>query len=95
MACITLEEMLVEEGENEMVDAMKGKSGLGPVVSKDGSKSFVIIRGVQSPTPKALDEARGQITSDYQTYLEQEWIKTLKQKYPVEVDMSLLSGIKP
>ena len=41
-----------------------------------------------------LDEARGQITSDYQNYLENQWIEELKVKYPVEVDRSLLTGIK-
>jgi len=94
LACITLAQILVEEGENEMVDAQNGVSGPGPVVQSDGSSSFVIIKDLRSPEPKELDEARGQITSDYQTYLEEEWITALKEKYPVEVDESLLSGIE-
>jgi peptidyl-prolyl cis-trans isomerase SurA len=93
--CITLKHLLVEEGEDEMVDAMKGRPGLGPVTEKDGKTAFVILKEVRSPEPKKLMEARGQITSDYQNYLEQEWIKELKQKYPVEVNRSLLSSIKP
>ncbi|MCK5135734.1 MAG: peptidylprolyl isomerase [Bacteroidales bacterium] len=92
--CITLTHLLVAEGENEMVDAMKGQSGLGPVVKNDDSSSFVILKEVRSPEPKKLDEARGRITSDYQNYLEEEWLKALKQKYPVEVDKRLLSRIK-
>ena len=55
---------------------------------------IVIIKKVRSAEPKKLDEARGQITSDYQTYLEKEWIEALKDKYPVEVDRSLLSRIE-
>jgi len=93
--CIKLEKVLVQEGENEMVDAMKGQPGLGTVVKNDDSSSFVILKKVRSPEPKKLDEARGQITSDYQNYLEKEWLIALKQKYPVEVDKSLLSRIKP
>ncbi|MFH0756546.1 MAG: peptidylprolyl isomerase [Bacteroidota bacterium] len=92
--CITFEGVLLEEGKNEMVDAMKGQIGLGPVVSNEGTESFVILRGVRNPEPKKLDEARGQITSDYQNYLEKQWVESLKQKYPVEVDRSLLSRIK-
>jgi peptidyl-prolyl cis-trans isomerase SurA len=91
--CITLTPLLVAEGENEMVDAQNGVSGLGPVVQNEGSSDFVLIKKVRSPEPKELDDARGQITSDYQTYLEEEWIKELKEKYPVEVDRSLLSRI--
>jgi peptidyl-prolyl cis-trans isomerase SurA len=92
--CISLTELLVEEGENEMVDAQNGVSGAGPLVQEENTSSFVIIRKVRSPEPKELNEARGQITSDYQTYLEEEWIKQLKDKYPVEVDRSLLSRIE-
>ncbi len=95
VACIALKKMVVEEGENEMVDAMHGVPGLGPVVTGKDSDSFVILRGVIPPEPKKLKEARGQITSDYQNYLEEVWVKELRQKYPVEVDRSLLSRIKP
>ncbi len=94
LPCITLTQVLVEQGENEQVDAMSGQPGLGPVVVSEGSSSFVILKKLRSPEPKELNEARGQITSDYQNYLEAEWIKQLKQKYPVEVDESLLSRIK-
>ena len=92
--CIHLEHVLVEKGENEWVDAMKGETGLGPVVEIDSTFSFVILKKVRSPEPKKLDEARGQITSDYQNFLEEEWLKELKQKYPVEVNEKLLSTIK-
>jgi peptidyl-prolyl cis-trans isomerase SurA len=91
--CITLTLLLVEEGKNELVDDMKGQPGLGPVVESEETKSFVILKKMRSPEPKKLNESRGQITSDYQNYLEKEWIKELKQKYPVEVDNSLLSRI--
>lgn len=93
--CITLEEVLVEEGEHEMVDDLKGQSGLGGVGSFEDSYVFAIVKAIRPPEPKKLDEARGQITSDYQNYLEKQWIEELKQKYPVEVDRSLLSRLKP
>jgi len=93
LPCISISPLLVEEGENALVDAQHGVSGPGPVVEEDDASSFVIIKEVRSPEPRKLDEARGQITSDYQTYLEKEWIESLKEKYPVEVDRSLLSRI--
>jgi peptidyl-prolyl cis-trans isomerase SurA len=95
LACVTLEKLLVEDGENRRVDQMNRVPGMGPVESEDGSSSFIILKGVRGPEPKALQEARGQITSDYQNYLESEWINELKQKYPVEVDSTLLSRINP
>ena len=44
--------------------------------------------------PKLLNEIKGLITSDYQNYLEQEWVKDLKSKYKVEVDKEVLKLVK-
>lgn len=92
--CITLTQLLVEKGENALVDAQNGVTGPGPVLEGDESNSYILIKGQRPPEPKELDEARGQITSDYQTYLEEEWINQLKEKYPVEVNKNLLSEIE-
>lgn len=94
IACITLTHYLVEKGENEMIDAQQEVSGPGPVTEIGETSTFVIVRGVRSAVPKKLDEARGQITSDYQEYLESEWLKSLKEKYPVTVNQELLNRIK-
>ncbi len=92
--CITLTHLVVEKGENALIDAQKGVSGPGPVLEDVGSSTFVIVKGQRSPEPKKLDEARGQITSDYQEFLESEWLKSLKEKYPVSINQDLLKQIK-
>ena len=92
--CITLTHLLVEKGENEMIDSQNGVSGPGPVIDNEETSTFVIVKGQRSPEPKKLDEARGQITSDYQEYLEAEWLKSLKEKYPVSINQDLLKQIK-
>jgi peptidyl-prolyl cis-trans isomerase SurA len=92
--CITLSHHLVERGEIEMIDDRNGASGAGPVIQNGENSTFVIVKGVHSPEPKKLEEARGQITSDYQEYLESEWLKSLKEKYPVTVNRELLNRIK-
>ena len=93
--CITLTHLLVVDGENERVDQLNRIQGPGPLFEEEDGSGFIIIQGIRPPEPKELDEARGQITSDYQNYLESEWIKTLKEKYPVEVNRELLSGMNP
>ncbi len=92
--CIHLSHFLVEKGENALIDERFGVSGPGPVSEDEEFYTFVIVKGLRSPEPKKLDEARGQITSDYQEYLEDEWLSTLKEKYPVTVNLNLLSRIK-
>ncbi|HDR68383.1 MAG TPA: hypothetical protein ENN61_04960 [Bacteroidaceae bacterium] len=93
LPCITVKKYLLEQGENEHIDKMNMTTGIGENF-KDGEKTaFVVVREIRPPEPKMLNDARGQITSDYQNYLEQQWIKELKEKYPVEVNKALLSKI--
>lgn len=93
--CISMTHLVVEKGENELIDASWGISGPGPVQEEGGISTFVILKGIRAPEPKKLDEIRGQVTSDYQEYLESEWLKSLKEKYPVRVNEELLKQIKP
>lgn len=43
--------------------------------------------------PKSLQEAKGFVVSDYQEYLESEWVASLKKKYPVKVHESVLKTV--
>jgi peptidyl-prolyl cis-trans isomerase SurA len=95
LSCITLDHLLVEKGENALIDERFGVSGPGPVIDNEGSSTFVIVKGIRQPEPKKLDEARGQITSDYQESLELKWLNALKEKYPVSINHDLLKSIKP
>jgi peptidyl-prolyl cis-trans isomerase SurA len=45
------------------------------------------------PETKKLDEAKGLVTSDYQTFLEDQWIADLKKTYKVVVNRDLLTKI--
>ena len=107
LVLVFVEERLYSNGDNDLIDGIEWKKGLTsnyPLQEHpefkfdraiaDGAIFFIRINGIVPPSPKSLDEARGLITSDYQNYLEQEWIKELKQKYPVTVDREVLSTIK-
>lgn len=45
------------------------------------------------PTPKALNEARGLVTADYQKYLEDQWVEELRDKYDFKVNRDVLYSI--
>lgn len=61
-------------------------------MNKNNSVVFVDVIGIIEPAPKTLDEAKGIITADYQNYLEKEWIKQLRAKYPVSVNQDVLNS---
>jgi peptidyl-prolyl cis-trans isomerase SurA len=80
--------------DNALIDSIPWTVGLTPDIAKNNSIIIVRINKVIDKEPKTLAEARGLITSDYQTYLEKEWITTLKKKYPVEINKDVFSTIK-
>jgi peptidyl-prolyl cis-trans isomerase SurA len=90
---LTIKEGKFAKGDNELVDSVKWVKGMSPDMNRNGQVSFVEIKEVIPPTPKTLDEAKGLVTADYQTYLEKEWIETLRKKYPVKVNEEVLNTI--
>ncbi|WP_210486500.1 peptidylprolyl isomerase [Rufibacter aurantiacus] len=74
-----------QRGENKVLDAVTWKPGTYNL-TQDGRILWIKIDQVDPPTPKKLNETRGVVISDYQNYLEQEWIKELRQKYPVSIN---------
>ena len=76
-----------EAGELLGVGAENAKAGfLTPIYTNnsDESASFIIVVNVfKDPSTKTFEEARGTVINDYQQYLEDGWMASLKKKYPV------------
>lgn len=88
--------LVITENKYEKTDAQGAKfwDQKGVVdVPNDGTFKFYVVAGVVSPEPKALKDARGIITSDYQTYLEKEWLAELRAKYPVTVNEPVVNSL--
>jgi peptidyl-prolyl cis-trans isomerase SurA len=62
-------------------------------IQDSGKPTLVQVYDVKQPHPKALNEARGLITSAYQSHLEEMWIQELRSKYPVQVDQKVFESI--
>jgi len=67
--------------------------GLTANFSNNNQITFVDIKEFLQPMPKSLEEAKGLVTADYQTYLEKSWIEQLRKKYPVQVNDEVLKSI--
>ena len=80
-------------GENELFDPLKCK--LGTNFIKTGNyPSILMINKINEPVPLPFKEIQGEILNTYQEYLENEWIKQLKQKYPVKINNDVFAEIK-
>lgn len=96
---------LLNKDEN-VVDFKEGawEKGSNPVVDyfiwnekmpENLNTELTFVRGDKiPPEPKNLDEARGLYVSDYQKYLEDNWIKELRKKYKIKVNKKLLKTIE-
>lgn len=82
------------------------EQGKHPIVDKFGLKDkkaeftpseqlpFVLCIGKKLKAPETWEDERGKVTTDYQDFLETEWVKTLREKYPVVVNQEVWEKTK-
>lgn len=88
-----LAEGTFERGSEAMLDKLD-KWEVGKFErQKDKQFAYVIISEVISPTPKKLSETKGVVVTDYQTYLENSWVESLRKKYKVTINEQALKKI--
>ena len=85
-----------QKGDNNFVDQTEWKAGVRNEIPStvDQSTTIVCIREIKEPEPKTLKEARGLVTSDYQVELEQKWVQSLKDRYPVTINEKVLEKVR-
>ena len=82
---ITVEQNNFEKGTNELLDAVSWNAGIYSLANENDRVKFARINNILAPSAKPLESNVGQATSDYQNYLEAEWLKELRKKYPVQI----------
>lgn len=91
---VSVENITYLKGENKNIDA-NWKVGIAPKDVVDEKAVLVIIVNTILPkSPKTIGECRGNLTADYQNYLDAEWLAYLKKKYVVKVNNEVLNTIK-
>lgn len=91
---VTAENGKFSRNDNKFVDQVKWEPGISQDIPDGKDVVIVHVKSVLMPEIKLLNEARGLITADYQNYLEKEWIRDLRQKYPVKVNQEVFERIK-
>ena len=93
---ITVKSPYFQQGDNVDVDEMEWTVGTIKEIPSTVDKTTKLIKilEVREPEPKTYKEARGVITSSYQTKLEEDWVKELEAKYPVTVNEKVLEKVR-
>lgn len=69
------------------------KKGKNKPYSFDGKNYVIVLNEIIEAKNKEISEAKGIITSDYQTYLEKEWLKELEKKHTIKVNEEVLYSL--
>jgi peptidyl-prolyl cis-trans isomerase SurA len=83
-----------EEGSEVLPKNLKFEAGISEII-KDGEYYFVTKVNKTLPAgTKTLEECKGKVINDYQQYLEENWVKDLKNEFKVEVNQEVFEKVK-
>ncbi len=81
------------KGDNEVTDSIPWVVGVTKDMKKNDQVVFVDVKKVLPQQVKTLEESKGLVTADYQSYLEKDWIESLRKKYPVTVHQEVVDTV--
>ena len=84
---------LWEKGKNAAIDKFGFKDKKVEYTPNEAMPEVVCI-GKVLKAPEVWSDEKGKVTTDYQDYLEAEWIKQLRAKYPVVLNEEVWEKIK-
>ena len=83
-----------EIGQKELPKNFIAKVGVSEVYKTEDSNVVVNVKEILAPATKELEEVRGLVISKYQSKIEEDWMKELKNKYTVVINKKTLKRIK-
>jgi peptidyl-prolyl cis-trans isomerase SurA len=91
---LQLQEGTYAAEDNALLSKAPWKVGLSEDIADNDQVVILQFKEILPPAIKKLEEARGMITSEYQTYLEQDWIKGMRKEHSFTVNKEVLHSIK-
>ncbi len=83
-----------EDGNNALPKDFDLKVGVSSIYEKHNRFTVVNVNEIVPPRIKTLKEVKGRVMSNYQNFLEKEWMDGLRKKYTVEINKKALKKIK-
>ncbi|MDY6436019.1 MAG: peptidylprolyl isomerase [Bacteroidales bacterium] len=85
-----------QHGDNVDIDEIEWIPGKIYTIPSTVDKMTRIVKilEIRQPEPKSFREAKGLVTSAYQTKLEEDWVESLEEKYNPQIDAKILEKVK-
>ena len=92
VAYVKIEKGLFVKGDNPFVDETIFKTGKAQCPEE--FQDFFVLGKLLPDLPEEYTDVKGLVITDYQQYLEDEWVKMLNEKYPVQIYPDVVNAIK-
>ncbi|AFM05330.1 parvulin-like peptidyl-prolyl isomerase [Bernardetia litoralis DSM 6794] len=89
---LEITEGLFEKQAQSVLSKIDFKKG-DYTVEENGRMYYVIVEEIEPTRVKKLEETRGVVISDYQQFLEKEWIAELRKKYEFSTDEKVMQAV--
>lgn len=90
---VRAERVIAKKGENPITDYL-AFNGPKPENKTFSWNNYFAFMGKIIDSPQEADDVRSKVTQDYQAELEREWVKELRNKYPVKINKKVLQTVK-
>jgi len=91
---IRVEKGIFKAGDNGTIDRLVFKLKQTTFDAENADYPIEAVYGKkQKKYPDDYTDVRGQVVADYQQMLEQEWVKSLRQRYPVQINQEILKTV--
>nr|WP_321223311.1 peptidylprolyl isomerase [uncultured Psychroserpens sp.] len=83
-----------EEGNQSLPQDFKFKKGVSKIYEHNDAYHVVLVHDFLPAKNKTLEEAKGKVISDYQNYIENNWVDALGKRFEVKVNDEVLKRVK-
>lgn len=91
---VLLSEGLFEKGTREVPSNVVFEAGVSAIENSNGRFYVLKINEVIPPSVKTYDDVKGRVISDYQNFIEEEWMQSLRDTYDVKINKKALKKVK-
>lgn len=85
---------VMDAGHQTLPEKFSFKVGVSKIYKHNDAFVVVKVKEIYPKAQKTFEEAKGAVTSDYQNYKEENWLKGLKAKYKINVNQEVLQAVK-
>ena len=91
---VLLTKGVFEIGRSELPSGFLPDMGVSIIYTENESFIIINVKEITPPGPRVFEEIKGRVLSDYQTFIEEQWMDQLRAKYKVEINKKTLKKLK-